>query len=357
MEAIALKPRRAEMMFLVMGLTVLSVAMLLLPEASVLLAAAMPLLSCPLVGRKEEGVAWAAAVVPVIASLLGGMDRAYSLSLLALTLPTLIVTRYVPFGKRRAGKGMLWYISAVAAGFAAVLLCLTWRLGGPLWQTLTQEAVEGIEGSEQAGLLLYRMAASGLVSMPENMAGSDALLHVFEPLFIRQTLMSFRLTMEALLSETIPEMFVRGSLVVGLFTALRIERLNGSMLLLEKKTQTGERRTHVAVPPGFSLLTLPRKLRVPVAVMAVAGFVLMTGSTSFEWTLGLLMFTAFSTLLELVGAAVLIFVLSVHKPDRIRLYGALTVGIYLLAPTALFIIGVTDPMFHYRTKRVRKMDE
>lgn len=361
MEGIRLKPKQAVLAASVSGLAVLSAACFLLPECCVLFAAVIPVIACPLVRHRQEPVCWVAAAAPAAASLmlLSGTERMlpYVLSMLLHGLLPLLVTRLVPLPRRMGARGFLWYIGTSAVSLTAVAACAGFLLDAPLQTALTDLVTARVESSPQAGLILYRLAAAGLVSVPENFPRSEILLHVLEPLMVRQMLLSFRLTLETMLANALPSAMIQGMLVTGLFTALRVDRMNGVVLMMQSDPEKpAEKKTIVAVPPGFSMLSMPGHLRTALVVMAIVSAVLMSSPGALESTVGLLMYHTFTVCFQLQGAAVASGMFLMKHPEKRLLIGILAAAVYVLAPMALFLIGVTDQVFHYRTHKVHETD-
>ena len=361
MEGIRMKPKQAVLAASVSGLAVLAAACFVIPECCALFAAVIPVIACPLVMHRQEPVCWAAAAAPAAAAFvtLGGNERMlpYVLSLLLPGMLPMLITRLVPMPRRMGPRGFLWYISAAAVSLTAVAAGAGYLLEGPLQTVIADNLTERIGASPQAGLILYRLAASGLVSIPENFPRSEILLHVLEPLMVRQMLLSFHLTVEMLLGNALPSLMVQGVLLTGLFTALRLERMNGVVLMVGSDPQKpSEKKTIVAVPPGFAMLAMPGHLRMALLVMAFASAVLMGSAGALENTVGLLMYHTFTVCFQLQGAAAASGMVLLKHPEKRILIGVLTAAVYVMAPMALFLIGVTDQVFHYRTKRVRETD-
>lgn len=349
MQSVPMKPTPRQIRRLAAELCVLSAAMLLCPPLCAFLTLLTPLLGCLLVGRKAEPFAWVAAAAPVVSTLLAGYDPVYAFSLLAMGASTLLLTRLLPVSKRAGLTGALWYTGAVAFSLALEAAAATYVLSAPLWQSASALIVKMIESSEQAGLLLYRLGLAGLLSMPEGAASTHVLLHVLEPAFVRQMALSLRLNLENLLLSWLPAALVQASLVVGLFTSLRVQRFGGVVLLVEAKTPN-HRQTHVAIPPGFSLLAIPAQARWTLLGMAAASLVLLSQGSTLCLILGRMCFAAFETAYTLTGAAVLVWMLSAKAPERKNAWGVLTAALYAIAPLALFLIGLTDQAFHYRSR-------
>jgi len=355
MQGVVLKPGRKRIAAMMSGLCLLSLLMLALPPLCAPLALALPLLACPLMGQKEEPMAWVAAAMPAVSSLMEGYEVFYSLSLVLLGGLPMAVSKWLPLKKRASPQGLLWYIGAVAAALTVVTAAASQMLGGPLWQQLTGQFVERVRQSDQAGLILYRFAAAGLVSLPEGFAGSNVLMHVFEPLVIREMLLSLRLTTESLLRDLLPGFFVQACLIVGVFTGLRECRLHTVVLVLEDDN-SGQKKARVQMPPGFGMLSLPKSMRGPLMLMAVLSLVLMLWDDPVTLTVAQLCYSTFEAIFTLAGAAVVVGLFSRKNPQRKTLYGVLTAALYLVMPLVLFVVGVMDQTFHFRVKRSGQTD-
>lgn len=361
MEGIRMKPKQAVLAASVTGLAILSAACFVFPECCALFAAVIPLIACPLAGRRQEPVCWIAVASPAAAALVS-LIRAermlpYVLSLLLPGMLPMLITRLVPMPKRMGAKGFLWYVGAAAVSFTAVAAGAGFLLGAPLSTVIADSLTARVEASPQAGLILFRLASSGLVSMPENLPRSEILLYLLEPLMVRQMLLSFHLTVEMLLSNALPSVMVHGILLTGLFTTLRVDRMNGVVLMMQPNPEKpSEKKTIVAVPPGFGMLAMPTHLRTALVVMAIVSAVLMGSEGAVESMVGLLMYHAFTVCFQLQGAAAASGMFLLKHPEKRILIGILTAAVYVIAPMALFLIGVTDQIFHYRVKRVRESD-
>ena len=350
MESVSIKPGRRQIKMLILGVCALCILMVYMPQLCLPIVLILPLLACPLVGRSQGPVVFMAAVIPAVASLMAGCDALYAASLALPVLLPLLVAKFVPLPKQAGMEGMLWYISSVAAGLLAVLASVTYVLGGPLWQTLPELFGRIVQSNEQAGLILYRFAAAGLVPLPEGYESGEVLQHAFDPVFVQQLLLSVKMTMERLMFELLPSYYVQLSLIVGVFAALRVQKISGVVLVLEAH-KPGEKKARVALPPGFAMLRLPPQARGPVLLAAVASLVLMMMQSPLLQIMGHLYYALFESVFRLVGAAVLVFVLSAKHPKYKILFGVLTAAAYVIAPFLLFLIGVTDQTFHYRVKR------
>ena len=355
MQTVALKPKRAEWTAIRIGLAVLCGIMLTVPALCAPIALCLPLLACPLVGRKEEPLAWLSAAVPAVSSLIAGYDVGFACSLLLPGLYPLVVTRFIPIPKRPGAKGMLLYMTATAFSLLVVLAMAQHMLGGTLQAVLPGMIVERVGQMENLSEFLRRLAVQGLVSVPDGYTAENALRPLLEAGYNSQMLMSLRLTLELLLMQQLPAWFVSVSVLIGLFTSLRLERMNGVLLVVEAKNAS-EKHTRVVAAPSFRLLAMPRPLRGGLLVMALFSLMLTTSGTVLAQTVGQLCYALFETLFMLLGAAVMVFLYTKNDPERKTVAGVLAAAMYLVAPFVLLLIGLADQSFHFRNPQARKPD-
>jgi len=356
LQTVALKPKRAEWTAMLIGLIVLCAAMFAVPALSALPALAAPLLACPMVGRKEEPVAWISAAAPALASLAAGMDPLYAASLVLIGALPLLITRLVPVKKRPGALGMLMYISAMAFSITVALAMATRMLGKPLQYSLAQTFVDWVDRSENKQMILRQFAVNGLLSIPEGYTTQGLAGVLAEAAYSRQMLMSLRLTMEMLLAQLLPQLVVQSCMIIGLFTALRLERVNGVLLVVEART-AADKHTRVIAPPSFRLLAMPRGVYGTMLALAVTALLAMTSSSSFAAIVGQLCYAAFRTAFCLLGAAVMVFLYTRTDPDRRVMAGVLAALLFVAMPFVLLVVGLMDQRFHFRKNQARKPDE
>ena len=70
-----------------------------------------------------------------------------------------------------------------------------------------------------------------------------------------------------------------------------------------------------------------------------------------------LLYAAFTTVYQLLGAAVMVFTLSRRHPERKPLYAVLAGTLYLLFPVALFLLGVVDQFVNLRAFSIHHQDQ
>lgn len=350
MQSVSIKPGARQLKALIFGICTLCIVMVYAPHLCLPLTLILPLLACPLMGHKQQPVILVAAAVPAVAAFMAGAHELYAISLSLLVVLPLAVTRWLPVKKQAGLEGILWYVGAVAAALTAVAASAVLATGGALWQTLTEQILRMVQKHEQAGLILYRFAAAGLISLPEGMDKAGALAQVLEPAFIQQMLKSLKLTLESVLFELLPTYFVQVSLLVGIFCALRVQKMRGMVLIVEAG-KGGEKKARLAVAPGFRMLAIPPQLRGPILVTAVLAIVCMLMNHPVMQIMGQLCYALFENVFMIAGAAVVVGVFSAKHPQRKTLFGILAAALYVFAPFLLFLIGLTDQTFHYRVKR------
>ena len=314
MQTVALKPKRAEWTAMLIGLAILCAAMFAVPALCVPLAVAAPLLACPLAGRKEEAAAWLSAAVPTAASLIAGYDTFYALSLLLIGALPLLITRLIPIKKRPGAIGMLMFISAMAVSLTVVLAMAARMLGGPLQYSLAQAFVNWVEHSENKQMILRQLAVNGLISIPEGYTAQGLTGVLMENAYSQQMLMSLRLTMEMLLVQYLPSLMVQSCVVVGLFISLRLERVSGVLLIVESRT-AADKHTRVVAPPSFRMLAMPRAVYGTMLALALTALLAMTSSGDFVNVVGQLCYAVFQTAFCLLGAAVMVFLITFKSTD------------------------------------------
>ena len=235
MQPSEIRPQRAQLTAAMLGLGLLGVVMAVFPFTCVLLALVVPLLACPLAGRKQQWAAWLAALAPATISLLAGFHPLYAVSLALPGLCAMATALWLKRSKRLpAPAAILYEMVAYAFALLCVVICAQAALGNAIAPGLAEWLVKRVQSSGNTGLLLYRFAAAGLIAVPEGYQKASLLSFAFDPVLIRQLLLSLRLTAERLIASALPSLFVQACMLGGLFTALRCQRLNCMVLLVEE---------------------------------------------------------------------------------------------------------------------------
>ena len=355
MQAIALRPKRSQIISQLIALGVLILLMLFSPALCLPLTLLMPLFVCPVVGLRYQWAAYAAALAPAVVSLASGYDAAYSLSLVApvgLCVAVAALQRHTHTdAKNEAFTG---YLLAYLISLGAIVLLGARAVGGNLTEGLSAALAGAVGSSENPGMTLYRLAAAGLVGVPRSYQNARAISFALDPVLISQLLLSLKLTLRLALTALIPKLFVEACILGGLFTSLRVQRLNHSFLLV--KTRDGQKPEPdkdgalIAQPVGFSAFALPQWARWPMALIALGALLLPLVDVPVLRMVGLLCDATFDCVFQLIGAAVLITVFSARKPELRTVFGILAALAYLVLPTALALVGLLDLMLHFRDR-------
>ncbi|MDD3334959.1 MAG: hypothetical protein PHI98_05505 [Eubacteriales bacterium] len=354
MQAIALRPQRGQIIGMLTGIVVLTLCMALLPALCLPLGFLLPIFACPLIGTKKQWAGIAAVILPPAIALLRGLPTLFSLSLLfACGAPVLTAILLHP-KKASSPMSYFFYLAAYLFGVIIVLIGLQSTLKGDLAAGLAQQITNSVGEASSGGTALYQLAASGFISLPSGAASRGLLSFLVDQTVVRQSLMSLRLSLETLLNQLLPTWIVQVCLLGSVFTTLRVQRLHHSYLLVD---QVHKEQVKLAVIPGFSALQLPKGAGAMMAVTFMGAIIFSGVSGSWAQQLSLLMLAVFLNVYELLGAAVLIGLLSRRNPDGKILYGCIAAALYVIFPTALFFLGVLDPLFHFRTMKQNESKE
>ncbi len=360
MQAIALRPGRSQLFAQLAALAVMCAVMLFEPLLCLPVALLAPLFVCPLIGNKRQWWAFALALAPTALALANGGEPLFCASLL---LPCLLCGAVTFMQRRKNTKSLhnpcVWYIIAYAVSLSALLVFGARALGGDLRNGLARLAIDTVNSSENPGLLLYRLAAAGVIRVPSDYRSASLISFVLDPVLRSELNLSLRLTVNSLISALAPKLFVECCLVLGLFVFLREQRLNHSVLLV--KTDESGKPSAVVAPSvgaaGFSALALPKAMHLAAAILGLACLLFRNSENGFAAMISMLCGYVFECVFSLVGAAVLVGVLSSKKPERKRLYGVLAAAAYITVPMLLMTVGVLDLFMHFRSKKTTDKEE
>ena len=353
MESVAIKPKRAQIKFNVIALGILCGLSLTGSFVCVVCAMLLPLFACPLAKHPEEKLAWVSCALPAAAVMVHTADLTLAIALLCPGVFPLLATRLLHPKERTGLKGVVVYLSLITLCMTPVLGALSRHMTAPLPDLV----IEWVAQSGSAAPLLLRLAQSGLISLPEGYQADGLLSLLTESVVMEQMLLSFRRTVELFVQTQLPALITQACMLIGLFTALRVEHLNGVMLVVEvDPRRPAERKTHVTSPPGFRLLVLPPKFRI--VLMAVLLFsMVLSAHAGLGHTLSMMLSQFVLTCFQLVGASVMVFVFAKKHPDHLIPIGIAVGLVYALLPSVLLIIGLSDSFVHYRTHKVREDSE
>ena len=321
----------------------------LAPPLAPLLALALPLITYPLLTRGEDWLAIFLPIMPCLAFFIAGHDPVISLLLL---FPSYLGFLPLRFGQRRIVPFSQVTLLCVAAVLISALLMLTRlsvMLGGPLLSQLAQWIVTQIQGSFNSGALLTRMVSVGYLDLPAAYSQTAGIqlgsIVWLNPLLQRELINMLRLRLYEDISSYLPMLLMQGSIIIGLFTSIRV-------------FNTLQRKAKPDAPPQlFRTLDIPKRARGVLLALAIGTAITSFSADPVVSLVCLLMYATFAAVFQLLGAAVLVFIMAARKPKRAVLYGMLAALLYVLFPLALFLLGVADQLMHLRTTNLHHQEE
>jgi len=304
------------------------------------LALALPLVVCPAFAQGRTWLAMALPFVPMSAYWAGGGEL--TLGLLILLCPGLCLL--VQLLSRRYRLSLhaeaALFAAAFAAGALGMLARVSAMLGGTLFSQLAEAVIAYIKQSVSGGSILYKLVSVGYLTVPDAYANTTALqlgnLIVLAPALQRELLNMLRLRLTEGFASYIPSLLVQGAVLTGLFAAMRAARARSL-------AHPGE-----APPPRFAAFKLTRGEQGAMLILCVITLLTAFSANSFFSLLSSLTYAGFAAVYQLVGAAVLVAVLSARKPGGMALYGGLAAVLYLVFPIGLLMLGLVDQFAHLR---------
>lgn len=309
----------------------------------------MPLASCSLHGRGETGFAFVLPAAPAFAYLVGGGDHYLAVLLLLLPLFCLlavVLSRRVRFSfSAETGLCVAFYLLAGLLMLSRVRA----MLGAPLFSGLADYAVRQINGSLMGGSILYRLATVGYLTVPPGLRAVAGLqlgdLVWLNPLLQIELTNMLRLRLDEGLQVWLPTLLMQGSLTLGLFSALLAERGR------TRKAETPK------LTPLFRTLHLPRREQGYLLMVCIGTVLTSFSSQTYTSLLCTTLYATFAGVYQLLGAAVMVFLLCRRHPGRAPLYGVLAAVLYVIFPLALFVLGMADQFMHLRAASLSHQEE
>lgn len=335
---------------MILGAWLTSLLCLLLPPFSVAAVFIMPLFLCPLAGSKKE--AWAYPV-GLAAILLGASlwtrQVFFPVWLLLAIAPPLVLAYRFPHMKLEFRQFLFWFVGAYAL---STVMVLAWPvmagLGSPA-EWISVRLVELLKQSNSGNALLYRLTAAGYLSLPEESSAPSLLSSLLDQRpMSRQLYLSLELRLRQSLTALLPSLWMQVILLSGLMTGLRVWKTRCTFLLVDEEKKT---IPTMAISPGFSGLSFGRWLCLLFLGAGAAGL-LISISTINDVALQLArVLVSFCSIgFRLSGAMTLCGLIMRQDEDRRLWAGLLTGAVWGLAPAILFLLGITDPMLHYRSR-------
>lgn len=314
-------------------------AYLFSPFAPVM-ALALPLLVCPIFAQGYTFFSLSLPLAPMTAFLAAGGDTAIGILLPVCPYLCLMI---ISLGRRwrlNLHAEMAACAGAFGIGAMGMLFRIRLQLGGALFPKLADAIVGMIQNSVSGGSILYRLVNFGILTLPDAYTGTRAFqlgnLTLLNPSLQHELLNMLRLRLSEGFASWIPSLLVQGALIIGVFTALVTARTRAS------------RTPGAPPPPRFASLKLSRTEQGYMLALCLITLIAGFTDNAFLTLLSALTYAGFSTVYQLLGAAVLIAILSRGHPQRAPLYGVLLALIYLAMPIALFLLGIFDQFVRLR---------
>ena len=344
MQAVNLHPQRRMIVSKQIVLFVLAVLCIAVPALCLPVALCMPLFSCPLIRGKEQWSAYVTAPVPALVALLDKGHPVYALGIaLAALLP---VAATAILSKEKTGTPVIFYVYAFLCALSGALALYGIYLQSGLWlpELAGAKAVEFVMHHPQRAQLLHQAMLSELLPVPAGYTKVSILSYYLDPIFLRQMMLALESRVVQWVYKLLPMLLINASIILGLFTGLRVQRLRNAFLLVDKDKPG---KVCIAMTPPFSQLNLPRKWRW--AILAFLLVQLFLGGAEGVWAiLSLLLGYTAETLLQLQGAAMVCSWLMKSDPDRRNMAGWVAAALYLLLPIALLVLGCFDNLSAFR---------
>ncbi len=319
------------------------------PLLSLAAACLLPLIVCPAFVKGHVWFALALPLAPMAAFIASGGDLYIGLMLPLFAYLCLLT---ISFCHRRRVSFTLTILLCIGAMIAASLtlaLRLGNLLGTPLSLGLADYITGQVDHSLLSGSILYRLTASGFLAVPEayrNVAGIQFGNYILlNPLLRHELLNMLHLRLQEGFTQWLPTLLMQGSITIGLFTAFFTERVYA--------TRLGGR----AAKPLFRTLHLPRREQRFMLVLCILMVLTAFSNHALGALLSTLFYTAFMTIYQLLGAAVMIFLLARRRPERLTLYGIAAALLFIIFPLVLFVLGMADQFIHLRTASLKHQEE
>lgn len=326
--------RRAGLATLIAGCT------LLWPVTALPIGALMPLVCCPMAVAAGLPYALLLAALPSVALLLRTslpLAALCAFSFSAFSLPACLMARRHKLGVSGLA---LCLAGAMAAGSALAVLCLATVAGGNVFTGVGDLVLRQIDQSPYGNAMLASLLRSGFMEMPRQYVGTSIFQlgdYAVMDAGLRLELMKMlHLRLTETMRSFLPSLLVTLCMLVGL----------GSVMLTANAW--GRRQLPPAPSPDIRMLRLTKPLRGYAAVLAIGALIFGLTSDAIFGLVGTMMYAAFSTMYEVLGASMLLFTLSSRFPKRMWLHIILALILFLVFPTALFLIGLADQFLNFR---------
>jgi hypothetical protein len=303
-----------------------------------LMALALPLAVCPAFAQGYAWFALALPLAPATAWFAAGGDPVLGLLIPLCPYLCLLANVYRRRYRLSLHGEAVACAGAFAVGAVGMLLRLSALLGGSLFPRLAETAVGTVQNSITGGNVLYSLVSVGYLTVPAVYADSAAIklgnLILIAPSLKQELLNMLRLRLTEGLTDWVPSLLIQGAVLVGVFSALFAARARAK--------KSGD------ASPRFAAFSLSRAEQGAMLALCLVTLLAALAGTGFPALLSSLAYTGFSTVYQLLGAAVVVALLSGRRPKRTVWYGILAAVLYVVLPIGLFMLGMVDQFVHLR---------
>lgn len=357
MQATATQPSWKQIGMLLIVTALLLAAALSVPWLCFPVALVLPLLLVPLAQSSYLAFLFGALIIgiPSVALVSLSSDITLAFCLAAIPLLNFFLSHILARHRQPLGSAILWHTAATLVG----QLLWWWRvgilLGGNLFMGLADFLTRTLAAHPNGDALLFGLCQYGALSLPESVHPIAYFFGsaVFNDSALRaETLNAFHFFVYSLGRQLIPSLTVQLSLIIGLFTALQTAHFGlafRSKPALSFTPQKGRPMVHKAGQlETFSSLRLSRSTQGYLLALALSSLIFLRTGGDFLTMVGTTMLTAVTTVYSLLGASVLLYLLTKDYLKRTGFGAGLVVMLYLLFPTLLTLLGLFDQFVNLR---------
>ena len=348
MQAISLRPQKRLIVSKRIALYLLVVLIAFVPALSLPLTMVMPLFLCPLMWDKDHRwIALLTLPMPALAVYLHGYHPAYAIALLLVVgAPTFAAYREYASGRILKDWEQVYMMTVLCStGLAICALCMDqWQTGVGLAEYVAGQVEQLVMHHPNRTKLLYQIISTGLLPVPEGYNQVTLLNLTLDPVFLSEVRLMLRSRVMQAVEESLPSLLMQSGIIIGLFIHLRILRMWGSYLLMDKEEPE---KIRVAMAPSFATFRLSERVRWVLMLFCLFYFV-VAGSKGFVLRLAQVLYYTFETLIKLQGGAALCNLFTRKNADRRVLAGIAVAVLYLALPFGLFLIGCFENVLPFR---------
>lgn len=293
--------------------------------------------------------------IPSVALVSLTSDMTLAFCLTAIPLLNFFLSHFLARHRHPLGSAILWHTAATLAG----QLLWWWRMGalldGNLFVGLADALTRTLAAHPNGNALLFGLCQYGALNLPESVHPIAYFLGsaVFNDSALRtETLNAFHFFIYSLGRQLIPSLTVQLSLIIGLFTALKTVhfglafRSKPALSFTPQKSRPLVRRADQL--ETFSSLRLSRSTQGYLLALALSSLIFLRTGGDFPDMVGSTMLTAVTTAYSLLGASVLLYLLTKDRLKRTGFGAGFVAMLYLFTPTLLTLLGLFDQFLNLR---------